>query len=45
MPSYLSQPGVLDETIGKSTIANSKKIQPLNLQDYNIKVMTYIKVY
>ena len=25
MPGYLSQPGVLDETIGKSTIANSKK--------------------
>lgn len=25
MPGYLAQPGVLDETIGKSTIANSKK--------------------
>ena len=28
MPGYLAQPGVLDETIGKSTIANSKNTTP-----------------
>ena len=28
MPGYLSQPGVLDETIGKSTISNSKNTTP-----------------
>lgn len=28
MPGYLSQPGVLDEAIGKSTISNSKNTTP-----------------